>query len=132
MDVYEEESSGRAEIPGLPDSERGNKKGKKKGNNTKKTLSLQNFLQDENQEPAHEPADSGLDAHFAKLNLDSEELIVMESCHSYIHDFLRQMGPTHAMDPVLQQEINNFPPLRLSELLKNVAGIGILFSDPRT
>ena len=36
--------------PGLPDSERGNKKGKKKGGGgAKKTLSLQNFLQDENQ-----------------------------------------------------------------------------------
>ena len=34
----------------------------------------------------------------------------MESCHSYIHDLLRQMGPTNAMDPRLQSEINNFPP----------------------
>ena len=34
----------------------------------------------------------------------------MESCHSYIHDFLKQRGPTYAMDPNLQQEINNFPP----------------------
>eukprot|EP00092_Neocalanus_flemingeri_P001532 GFUD01001634.1.p1 GENE.GFUD01001634.1~~GFUD01001634.1.p1 ORF type:complete len:652 (+),score=179.15 GFUD01001634.1:219-1958(+) len=51
-----------------------------------------------------------MESHFAKLNLDEEELIVMESCHSYIHDLLRQMGPTNAMDPRLQQEINNFPP----------------------
>ena len=51
-----------------------------------------------------------MESHFAKLNLDEEELIVMESCHSYIHDLLRQMGPTNAMDPRLQSEINNFPP----------------------
>ena len=64
-----------------------------------------------------EPQDSAensetdvMESHFAKLNLDEEELIVMESCHSYIHDLLRQMGPTNAMDPRLQSEINNFPP----------------------
>ena len=51
-----------------------------------------------------------MESHFAKLNLDEEELIVMESCHSYIHDLLRQIGPTNAMDPRLQSEINNFPP----------------------
>ena len=34
----------------------------------------------------------------------------MESCHSFIHDMLKHMGPTNAMDPRLQQEINNFPP----------------------
>ena len=28
---------------------------------------------------------------FAQLNLDEEELIVMESCHSYIHDMLRYL-----------------------------------------
>ena len=27
----------------------------------------------------------------AQLNLDEEELIVMESCHSYIHDMLRYL-----------------------------------------
>ena len=67
----------------------------------------------------------------AQLNLDEEELIVMESCHSYIHDmlrcfispnwiwrqfdqsnifwFLRHLGPTHATDPILLHEINKFP-----------------------
>ena len=39
-----------------------------------------------------------------------QELIVMESCHSFIHDMLKHMGPTNAMDPRLQEEINNFPP----------------------
>jgi len=100
-----------ADIPGLSESDKG-KKGKKKGSN-KKTLSLQSFLQDENQETCDSAENSETDAmesHFAKLNLDEEELIVMESCHSYIHDLLRQMGPTNAMDPRLQQEINNFPP----------------------
>ena len=182
MDVFDEENSGRADIPGtqkwvkicifskgLPDSERGNKKGKKKsGAASKKTLTLQNFLQDENQvnlnfvykinlyfyHDVQEPVQSesneanNLEAQFAKLNLDQvnpwqihilpwvqiqtltifdqEELIVMESCHSYIHDLLRwvlcfflrtfhvflfrQLGPTNAMDPILQQEINAFPP----------------------
>ena len=80
------------------------------------------------QEPSQaDPGDTNnLEAHFAKLNLDQEELIVMESCHSYIHDLLRwysrfvsvfipifisrQLGPTNAMDPILQQEINGFPP----------------------
>jgi len=112
MDVFDEENSGRAEIPGLPDSERGNKKGKKKGGGgAKKTLSLQNFLQDENQEPPHMPCSPSeqLEAHMVKLNLDEEELIVMESCHSFIHDMLRQLGPIHAMDPILTQEINKFP-----------------------
>ena len=69
---------------------------------------------------------------FAQLNLDEEELIVMESCHSYIHDmlrylswtnqatiflevnfenllFFRHLGPTHATDPILLHEINKFP-----------------------
>jgi len=112
MDVFDEETSGRAEIPGLPDSERGSKKGKKKGGGgAKKTLSLQNFLQDENQEPPHMPCSPSeqLEAHMVKLNLDEEELIVMESCHSFIHDMLRQLGPIHAMDPILTQEINKFP-----------------------
>jgi hypothetical protein len=36
--------------------------------------------------------------------------VVLESCHSYIHDLLKQLGPTNAMDPSIQQEINNFPP----------------------
>jgi hypothetical protein len=36
--------------------------------------------------------------------------VVLESCHSYIHDLLKQLGPTNAMDPAIQQEINNFPP----------------------
>ena len=63
------------------------------------------------------------------MNLDEEELIVMESCHSYIHDMLRygdwrlppalsalgyvplfrHLGPTHATDPILLHEINKFP-----------------------
>jgi hypothetical protein len=141
MDMFEEETSGRADIPGLPDSERGGKKGKKKGGGAaKKTLSLQNFLQDENQEPNNAEATEAnqLEAHFAKLNLDQEELIVMESCHSYIHDilryhgvlnlylylylfFFRQLGPTNAMDPILQQEINNFPD-EAKNIIKKVGG----------
>jgi len=110
MDEFEAEMC-RPDIPGLAEADKG-KKGKKKGNN-KKTLSLQSFLQDENQETGDSAENSETDAmesHFAKLNLDEEELIVMESCHSYIHDLLRQMGPTNAMDPRLQAEINNFPP----------------------
>jgi hypothetical protein len=39
-----------------------------------------------------------------------QETVVLESCHSYIHDLLKQLGPTNAMDPAIQQEINNFPP----------------------
>jgi len=110
MDEFETEVC-RPEIPGLAEADK-SKKGKRKGNN-KKTLSLQSFLQDENQETGDSAENSETDAmesHFAKLNLDEEELIVMESCHSYIHDLLRQMGPTNAMDPRLQSEINNFPP----------------------
>ena len=34
----------------------------------------------------------------------------MEHCHTFIHDLLKQLGPSNAMDPILQQEINNFPP----------------------
>ena len=34
----------------------------------------------------------------------------MESCHSFIHDMLKHMGPANVMDPRLQQEISNFPP----------------------
>jgi len=109
MDGFDNEVY-RHDIPGLAETEK-NKKGKKKNN--KKTLSLQSFLQDEMQEPQDSAENSETDvmeSHFAKLNLDEEELIVMESCHSYIHDLLRQMGPTNAMDPRLQSEINNFPP----------------------
>lgn len=112
MEGFDQENI-RVEIPGLPDADSKGKKGKKKGNN-KKTLSLQNFLQDESQEEALDSADNSesdvMESHFAKLNLDEEELIVMESCHSYIHDLLKKLGPTNAMDPLLQQEINNFPP----------------------
>ena len=64
-----------------------------------------------------------MESHFAKLNLDEEELIVMESCHSYIHDLLRQMGPTNAMDPRLQAEINNFPPEAKVEIYFQETGI---------
>jgi len=110
MDMFDEESGGRTDIPGLPESERGNKKGKKKGAAAaKKTLSLQNFLQDENQDGSNSEDGNNLEAHMAKLNLDEEELIVMESCHSYIHDMLRHLGPTHATDPILLHEINKFP-----------------------
>jgi len=110
MDEFEQEIC-RPDIPGLAEAEKG-KKGKKKAIN-KKTLTLQSFLQDENQETVDSADNSESDAmesHFAKLNLDEEELIVMESCHSYIHDLLKHMGPTNAMDPRLQSEINNFPP----------------------
>ena len=34
----------------------------------------------------------------------------MDSCHSFIHDMLKHMGPTNTMDPRLMDEINNFPP----------------------
>jgi len=102
----------RPDIPGLVEPDKG-KRGKKRGT-TKKTLSLQSFLQDDNQVETGDSADNSetdaMESHFAKLNLDEEELIVMESCHSYIHDLLRQIGPTNAMDPRLQSEINNFPP----------------------
>lgn len=107
----EEYENVRPDIPGLVETEK-SKKGKKKSNSSKKTLSLQNFLQDEPGVAASgESAGSdAMESHFAKLNLDEEELIVMESCHSFIHDMLKHMGPTNAMDPRLQQEINNFPP----------------------
>jgi len=114
MDVFEEQNSCRESIPGLPDSERHGKKGRKKGQEKgKKTLTLQTFLQDENQDqdcPQSGVEEGGLDTQMAKLNLDQEELIVMESCHSYIHDMRRHVGPTNAMDPILQHEIQAFPP----------------------
>jgi len=107
MEDYE---NSRPEIPGLVEADKG-KKGKKKNTaSTKKTLSLQNFLQDENGKNSGVESSDTIESHFAKLNLDEEELIVMESCHSFIHDMLKHMGPTNAMDPRLQQEINNFPP----------------------
>ena len=120
----------RPEIPGLVETER-TKKGKKKSNaSSKKTLSLQNFLQEDSSQGSSVGSQDvdPMESHFAKLNLDEEveqtisfvfyitlirhfqELIVMESCHSFIHDMLKHMGPTNAMDPRLQQEINNFPP----------------------
>ena len=111
MDEYD--NNVRPDIPGLVETEK-TRKGKKKGGANKKTLSLQTFLQDESQEsnldsPGQSEADN-MEAHFAKLNLDDEELIVMESCHSYFHDILRKMGPTNAMDARLQQEMDSFPP----------------------
>ena len=103
----------RPDIPGLVETEK-SRKGKKKGGANKKTLSLQTFLQDESQESNLDSAGQSeadtMEAHFAKLNLDDEELIVMESCHSYFHDILRKMGPTNAMDARLQQEMDSFPP----------------------
>jgi len=103
------------EIPGLPES---GKKGKKKSNNTKKTFTLQTFLHDD--ESTSSGAGRGgkinsvdedpMESHFTKLNLDEEELVIMESCHSFIHDMLKHMGPANVMDPRLQQELSNFPP----------------------
>ena len=61
----------------------------------------------------------------------------MESCHSFIHDMLKHMGPTNAMDPRLQQEINNFPPeakvitLQLHVLCFNVKCCSLQFIDFR-
>ena len=63
-----------------------------------------------NLDSAGQSETENIEAHFAKLNLDDEELIVMESCHSYFHDILRKMGPTNAMDARLQQEMDSFPP----------------------
>ena len=111
--MEEYESNVRPDIPGLVETEK-NRKGKKKGGANKKTLSLQTFLQDEAQDThldtAEQEDSDSIESHFAKLNLDDEELIVMESCHSYFHDILRQMGPTNAMDARLQQEMDSFPP----------------------
>jgi len=107
MEDYE---NSRPEIPGLVESDKGKKGKKKNTTSAKKTLSLQNFLQDENGRNSGVESSDTIESHFAKLNLDEEELIVMESCHSFIHDMLKHMGPTNAMDPRLQQEINNFPP----------------------
>ena len=111
--MEEYESNIRPDIPGLVETEK-NRKGKKKGGANKKTLSLQTFLQDEAQDTHLDTAEQedpdSIESHFAKLNLDDEELIVMESCHSYFHDILRQMGPTNAMDARLQQEMDSFPP----------------------
>lgn len=103
--------SGHVDIPGLPESEQKGKKGKKKSN-AKKTFTLQNFLQDqENVEPADNGTAVGAGSQsLAKLSLDDKESAVLESCHSFIHDLLKQLGPTNAMDPAIQQEINNFPP----------------------
>ena len=127
MEEFSSSEVCRRGIPGLPDSADKNKKGKKKGRD-KKTVTLQSFLQQEGGEGGEGGEADTMEQHFAKLNLDEEELIVMESCHrcsvtqeserfttiqvlcSYIHDLLRQMGPTNAMDPRLQTEINNFPP----------------------
>jgi len=111
--MEEYDSNIRPDIPGLVETDK-NRKGKKKSGANKKTLSLQTFLQDEAQETnldSAEPTETDpMESHFAKLNLDDEELIVMESCHSYFHDILRQMGPTNAMDARLQQEMDSFPP----------------------
>ena len=145
-----EEYENRPDIPGLVETEK-NRKGKKKGGANKKTLSLQTFLQDESQETnldSAEQADTDpLESHFAKLNLDDEELIVMESCHSYFHDILRQMGPTNAMDARLQNEMDSFPPeakvvttgnwsrtdlQTFRKLSRSAEDTEILFSDRRT
>ena len=111
--MEEYDNNVRPDIPGLVETEK-SRKGKKKGGANKKTLSLQTFLQDESQEAnldsAGQSETDNMEAHFAKLNLDDEELIVMESCHSYFHDILRKMGPTNAMDARLQQEMDSFPP----------------------
>ena len=111
--MEEYDNNVRPDIPGLVETEK-SRKGKKKGGANKKTLSLQTFLQDESQEAnldsAGQSETENIEAHFAKLNLDDEELIVMESCHSYFHDILRKMGPTNAMDARLQQEMDSFPP----------------------
>ena len=111
--MEEYDNNVRPDIPGLVETEK-SRKGKKKGGANKKTLSLQTFLQDESQESnldsAGQSEADNMEAHFAKLNLDDEELIVMESCHSYFHDILRKMGPTNAMDARLQQEMDSFPP----------------------
>jgi hypothetical protein len=39
-----------------------------------------------------------------------KENAVLDTCHTFIHDLLKQLGPTNALDPAIQQEINNFPP----------------------
>jgi len=98
-------------IPGLSYPE--SKKGKKKAPNKNKTLSLQNFLQDENQESdSEEKSETEIfnSSLMGNLKLSEEERAVMESCHSFIHDLLKQLGPSNAGDPILQTEINNFPP----------------------
>lgn len=99
-------------IPGLSFPE--GKKGKKKAPNKNKTLSLQTFLQDENQETSDSEEKSETEIFnsslMGNLKLSDEEKAVMESCHSFIHDLLKQLGPSNAGDPILQTEINNFPP----------------------
>ena len=80
MEEFSSSEVCRRAIPGLPDSADKNKKGKKKGRD-KKTVTLQSFLQQEGGEGGESGEADTMEQHFAKLNLDEEELIVMESCH---------------------------------------------------
>jgi len=103
----EEQSEGYREIPGLPEPDKGGKKGKKK-NNSKKTLNLPIFTEANGKNaaalsvpPVTKPP---------KPQLSDKEVAILDSCHSYIHDYLKISGPMSAFDARLQAEINQFPP----------------------
>lgn len=119
----EEEGETTHSIPGLPEPDQKGKKGKKKSN-SKKTLTLQNFMN--LQESNNQVQENGSVAHvdnnqLQRPSLEEKEVAILESCHSYIHDFLKQRGPSYAMDPNLQQEINNFPP-EAKQVMEKVGG----------
>ena len=58
-----------------------------------------------------------------------QERLIMESCHSFIQDMLRHMGPTNTMDPRLQDEINNFPPEAKVGGIENYLHLFVLKTD---
>jgi len=123
MKMEDEGETTHREIPGLPEPDKKGKKGKKKSN-AKTTLSLQNFmnLQESNNQVQENGGVSHVENNqLQRPSLEDKEAAILESCHSYIHDFLKQRGPTYAMDPNLQQEINNFPP-EAKQVMEKVGG----------
>lgn len=120
----EEETQNQRHIPGLAEPKTKSKKGKKK-TNSKKTLTLQNFLQEPNQQENGDGGGSTALTNNQHINsrntLDEKEAAILESCNSYICDYLKQRGPTNALDPALQTEFQNFP-TEAKQLMTKVGG----------
>jgi len=119
----EEQSEGYREIPGLPEPERTGKKGKKK-NQSKKSLTLSNFSEANGKSSvslAGMPSDVS-EPKPPRPQLTEKESAILESCHSYIHDYLKMSGPMNAFDARLQAEINQFPP-EAKALIQKVGGL---------
>eukprot|EP00088_Acartia_fossae_P007693 TRINITY_DN13610_c0_g1_i2.p1 TRINITY_DN13610_c0_g1~~TRINITY_DN13610_c0_g1_i2.p1 ORF type:complete len:884 (+),score=242.62 TRINITY_DN13610_c0_g1_i2:38-2689(+) len=122
MKVEEQQNEGYREIPGLPEPDRGGKKGKKKNNaNSKKNLNLPNFsdptkgssgMNNAVQQPPM------MEERPPRPQLSDKEAACLESCHSYIFDYLKMSGPMNAFDTRLQTEINQFPPEAKSVITK--------------